>query len=325
MTDKAEDGMNQWQQETNERMRHWSAESDGPVVSLKPMQLSGGRTDYFVSIAVGDREVTPHVFREEYKAAYHVALYDWLLNGSGEEPDVMDFGPGDWPARVIHPAPPAAASVRKAQKAGWVREITNMIADRETASRIVELAELTGLFDAYEPAPAAPTLEEIELTPEQVFLINDMMKAWLGTDLIAENREYRESFRNDCKRLLATQSQAETVAPAWTLQDDLMSLLEAIDHTVSIHGKMDRGTPLHERLERSIALMRPRLQGGIASIPSHLNFLIGRGKSRPDEPLYGVQILDGLKVLAETENDDLDAAIGEALAALSRPHCGGES
>ncbi|MHC2249941.1 hypothetical protein [Bradyrhizobium elkanii] len=72
-------------------------------VSIKPMHLSDGRTDYFVSIKVSDREVTPHVFREEYKAAYHVALYGWLLNGRGEEPDVVDFGPKDWPARVMSP------------------------------------------------------------------------------------------------------------------------------------------------------------------------------------------------------------------------------
>jgi hypothetical protein len=67
------------------------------TVSVLPMQLSGGRTDFFVSIQAGERVVTPHVFREEYKAAYHVALYDWLLNG-GTEPDLMAFGPDDWPA-----------------------------------------------------------------------------------------------------------------------------------------------------------------------------------------------------------------------------------
>jgi len=64
------------------------------------LALSDNRTDYFVSIKVGAREVTPHVFREEFKAAYHVALYDWLLNGSGEEPDVIEFSPNDWPART---------------------------------------------------------------------------------------------------------------------------------------------------------------------------------------------------------------------------------
>lgn len=76
---------------------------DRAVVSIKPMALSDGRTDYFVSIKVGDRDVTPHVFREEYKAAYHVALYDWLLNGNGEEPDCVAFGPNDWPARRSPP------------------------------------------------------------------------------------------------------------------------------------------------------------------------------------------------------------------------------
>ncbi|WP_316207475.1 hypothetical protein [Bradyrhizobium sp. SZCCHNR3118] len=74
------------------------------VVSVEPMQLSDGRTDYYVAIRVGDKFVTPHVFREEYKAAYHIALYDWLLNGTGEEPCVVDFGPDDYPARVHQPA-----------------------------------------------------------------------------------------------------------------------------------------------------------------------------------------------------------------------------
>lgn len=73
-------------------------------VSIKRMALSDGRMDYYVSIKVGDREVTPHMFREEYKAAYHVALYDWLLNGSGEEPDCVDFGPDDWPAQSGSPS-----------------------------------------------------------------------------------------------------------------------------------------------------------------------------------------------------------------------------
>ena len=59
------------------------------------MELADNRTDYFVAIKVGDREVTPHVFRDEYKAAYHVALYNWLLKGSGEEPE-LDFNENDW-------------------------------------------------------------------------------------------------------------------------------------------------------------------------------------------------------------------------------------
>lgn len=72
--------------------------STPPVISVKVMRLSDGRADYFVSICAGDREVTPHVFREEYKAAYHVALYQWLLN-DGPRPDLMAFGPDEWPAQ----------------------------------------------------------------------------------------------------------------------------------------------------------------------------------------------------------------------------------
>lgn len=61
-------------------------------VSVKTMHKSGGEADYFVAIDVGDREVTPHVFTELYKAEYHVALYDWLLNGK-PKPDLLAYGP----------------------------------------------------------------------------------------------------------------------------------------------------------------------------------------------------------------------------------------
>lgn len=70
-----------------------------PVVSVQTMRLSDGRADHFVSIKVEDRVVHPHVFRSEYKAAYHVALYSWLLNG-GTEPDLMAFDEHDWPAQT---------------------------------------------------------------------------------------------------------------------------------------------------------------------------------------------------------------------------------
>jgi hypothetical protein len=82
---------------------HPAEAGEAAVVSVKEMKLSDGRSDFFVSIRVGDREVTPHVFRERFKSEYHVALYDWLLNGHGEEPDVVDFNPDDWPARVASP------------------------------------------------------------------------------------------------------------------------------------------------------------------------------------------------------------------------------
>jgi hypothetical protein len=87
------------------------------------MELSDDRMDYFVSIKVGDREVTPHVFREEYKAAYHVALYDWLLNGTGEEPDCVEFGPKDWPARVMSTRPDTAEARLREALAWCISEI----------------------------------------------------------------------------------------------------------------------------------------------------------------------------------------------------------
>lgn len=67
-------------------------------VSIKPMRLSDDRCDYFVSFKHGGREVTPHVFRERFKAEYHVALYRWLF-GQGVEPGLLEFREGEWPAR----------------------------------------------------------------------------------------------------------------------------------------------------------------------------------------------------------------------------------
>ncbi|TIT80128.1 MAG: hypothetical protein E5W57_04145 [Mesorhizobium sp.] len=67
-------------------------------ISIKPMRLSGGRCDYFVSFKHGDREITPHVFSERFKAEYHVALYRWLF-GQGDKPELMEFSKGEWPAR----------------------------------------------------------------------------------------------------------------------------------------------------------------------------------------------------------------------------------
>lgn len=69
-------------------------------VSIGRMKLSDGRTDYFVVFECDGRRVTPHVFREEYKAAYHVALYEWMLNG-GEEPGILDFDEKDFPAQNV--------------------------------------------------------------------------------------------------------------------------------------------------------------------------------------------------------------------------------
>jgi hypothetical protein len=142
--------------ETGERIeRHngSSAASERPEVSIVPMALSDGRTDYFVQIKVGDRAVTPHVFREEYKSAYHVALYDWLLNGSGEEPDCVEFGPDDWPGRVMpalpQTVPDIAAGMTKAMEIiGEMRMSEAGIFDEKHSGQRGE-DRSNALYDAY--------------------------------------------------------------------------------------------------------------------------------------------------------------------------------
>jgi hypothetical protein len=128
-----------------------SGEGAVPHVSIQSMGLSGGRTDYFVQIKVGERAVTPHVFREEYKAAYHVALYDWLLNGVGEEPNCVEFRPEDWPARVVT-APQAPEPTRERYDC-----------DPAAALDVSSCGQENDYLRA-RPAKAEPTREEIANT-----------------------------------------------------------------------------------------------------------------------------------------------------------------
>lgn len=67
-------------------------------ISIKPMKLSDGRVDHYVSFRCGARELTPHKFREQFKAEYHVAIYRWLF-GQCEKPDLIAFDKSEWPAR----------------------------------------------------------------------------------------------------------------------------------------------------------------------------------------------------------------------------------
>lgn len=70
------------------------------TISVKPMELSDDRTDYFVSISVGDREITPYVFRDEqFKAEYEAASFRWLLLGE-PKPDLMAYSEDGWPSLV---------------------------------------------------------------------------------------------------------------------------------------------------------------------------------------------------------------------------------
>ena len=54
------------------------------------------------------------------------------------------------------------------------------------------------------------------LTPEQIAVVNDMIHAWLDPD---KNGEFREAFRNDCKRLLATGHDKARTSPASAHED----------------------------------------------------------------------------------------------------------
>ncbi|MCK1693704.1 hypothetical protein [Bradyrhizobium sp. 144] len=57
----------------------------------------------------------------------------------------------------------------------------------------------------------------------------------------------------------------------------------------------------------------------IASIPVHLYWLIGKGRTRPTEPLYAVQLIDAESGIAivETEAEQLVDAINAAVARLN--------
>ena len=45
------------------------------------------------------------------------------------------------------------------------------------------------------------------------------------------------------------------------------------------------------------------LDAAMTLIPANRFWLLGKGRTRPDEPMYGAQILDGGYVIAESEND----------------------
>jgi hypothetical protein len=70
------------------------------TVSVKTMKLADGRADYYVSVMVGDREVTPHMFRILGRAEFEVENWKWLF-GQGAKPNIMD-----WLDRTADPATP---------------------------------------------------------------------------------------------------------------------------------------------------------------------------------------------------------------------------
>jgi len=160
-----------------------SAATERPQVSIVPMALSDGRTDYYVQIKVGDRAVTPHVFREEYKSAYHVALYDWLLNGNGEEPDCVEFGPNDWPGRVMPDVPQTAPDREKVARAihdglggdEWNDKRADLLNAADAVLALMpsqpqeaRAAEIVGPFNADMPSSLNDACRRLDLAQERI-------------------------------------------------------------------------------------------------------------------------------------------------------------
>lgn len=63
---------------------------DKVSVDVQVMKTSAG-ADYYVRIMCGDRETTPHMFKDRYKAEYHVDHYKWLFGLREEDADVMSY------------------------------------------------------------------------------------------------------------------------------------------------------------------------------------------------------------------------------------------
>lgn len=60
----------------------------------------------------------------------------------------------------------------------------------------------------------------------------------------------------------------------------------------------------------------------LARIPAHLYWLMGKGRTRPSEPLYGVQLIDPESgvAIAEAEAEQLVDAIDAAVKQLPHSH-----
>lgn len=68
----------------------------GISVDVATMRASNG-TDYYVRIACDGREVTPHCFKERWKAEYEAAHYAWIFGLRADEPSILAFDPESHP------------------------------------------------------------------------------------------------------------------------------------------------------------------------------------------------------------------------------------
>lgn len=72
---------------------HTSEARDAVSVDVREMKTSLGR-DYYVCVQVGDRYLTPNMYREKWKADFDAAEWTALFNGTAR-PDILSFMPED--------------------------------------------------------------------------------------------------------------------------------------------------------------------------------------------------------------------------------------
>lgn len=75
---------------------------------------------------------------------------------------------------------------------------------------------------------------------------------------------------------------------------------------------------------REVPRYSASVDAALTLIPDGMWWLIGKGRTRPDEPLYGVQILDGERVVAEAETES-SVALAICAAALRARAVGKDS
>ena len=83
-----------------------TAESVAVECTVSPMKTSAG-TDFYVHLRCGDRTITPHMFKEEWKADYEVAEWKWFF-GQAEKPDILAYGP-----RALRTSPTGGQTVKE--------------------------------------------------------------------------------------------------------------------------------------------------------------------------------------------------------------------
>ena len=103
-----------------------------------------------------------------------------------------------------------------------------------------------------------------KLTPEQVYLINDMIHAWFDPE---KKGEFRQAFRNDCKQLLATSTRAVAQAVrmpprTWGFLLTLRDVMRSAKKQNVLMNVWDRDL---EAIDAAITLVSPDLPSPVPS------------------------------------------------------------